>query len=281
MTALLTRTMTSNMQRAEAIAGPGHAEARRLAETEFQRVLALLESLEGNDWRQPTYCTEWNVRDMAAHLAGGMAATARLSNFLRYYVRNPYLKVMDKMEDAANRLQIEERARLTAPEVIAEFRATGPASIRNRARLPWLVRKIRLPMGSTLGFSPLDYLTDVIYPRDEWMHRYDICAATRKEMVITAEHDGRITALVLWDVARKLKRTLQGRTVALRLAGPAGGDYLFGPGGAPDCSIATDIFSLHLRASGRITTEEIAPRAIVKGDQGIATWFLENLEVPY
>lgn len=185
------------------------------------------------------------------------------------------------MEDAANRLQIEERAGLTAQEVIAEFRATGPVSIRNRARLPWLVRNIRLPMGNTLGFSPLAYLTDVIYPRDEWMHRYDICAATGHEMVVTAEHDGRITALVLWDVARKLKRPLQGRTVALRLAGLAGGDYLFGPGGAPDCLIATDIFSFHLRASGRITPADMAPRATVMGDQAIATWFLENVEVPY
>lgn len=280
MMAILASTTVSDMQRAEAIPGPSHAESSHLAETEFRRVLALLESLEGEDWAQPTYCTEWNVRDMAAHLAGGMAATLSLGNFLHYYVRNPYLKVMALREDAANRLQIEERAGLTAAEVIAEFRANGPVSIRNRERLPWLVRKAPMPMGS-LGLAPLDYLTNVIFPRDEWMHRYDICAATGKEMVVSAAHDGRITALVLRDVARKLKRALQGRTVALRLAGPAGGDTLFGRGSAPDATIATDIFSLNLRASGRITPAQMLPRTAIDGDQAVATWFLENLEVPY
>jgi len=49
-----------------------HTEARELAQTEYERVLSLLQMLEGDDWQQPTYCTEWNVREMVAHLAGAV-----------------------------------------------------------------------------------------------------------------------------------------------------------------------------------------------------------------
>ena len=34
-----------------------HAEAGQQSRKEFERVLALIESLEGDDWQQQTYCT--------------------------------------------------------------------------------------------------------------------------------------------------------------------------------------------------------------------------------
>ena len=46
---------------------------------------------------------------------------------------------------------------------------------------------------------------------------YDICAATGKKMVITPEHDGRLTDLVLLDIAKKLKKQLAGRTIILQI----------------------------------------------------------------
>lgn len=269
-----------DVQRAQEIPGPDHAEASRLAQVEFERLLALLESLEGDDWAQQTYCTEWNVRDMAAHLAGSVTASTSVGQFRHIYMRNPYLKEMDNPADAANRLQVEERSRLTAAQVVDEFRRNGPIAIRKRAKLPWLVRVIHLPMGA-LGFASLGYLMDVIYPRDEWMHRYDICAATGKKMVVTPEHDGRIVALVLWDLARKLKGKLGQRAVLLRLSGAAGGDYLFGAHSQPGCALEMDVFSFALRSSGRITVQEAQRRTRVEGDRETAAWFLRNAEVPY
>jgi hypothetical protein len=57
---------------------------------------------------------------------------------------------------------------------------------------------------------PLDYLIDLIYTRDMWMHRLDICRATGREMVQTPQHDGRITTLVVRDLARKHTPKLAG-----------------------------------------------------------------------
>lgn len=263
-------------QKASEIPPVAHAEAGRLSRTEFERVLALLEALEGADWQQPTYCTEWNVRDMVAHLAGSMTGSTSLREFVRQNVTHPYVKAATNSVDGTNRLQIEERANLSTAEVIAEFRQSGPIAIKNRQKLPWLMRQIPIPVVGNFG-----YLMDIIYPRDEWMHRYDICAATGKQMVITPEHDGRLLDLVLLDIANKLKPQLAGRTIVLHITGALSGTYQLGSSTEPDCTLTIDLFDFHLRASERISAAEAMRRTAVSGDQSTAHWFLNSATVLY
>lgn len=191
------------VQKAIDIPACTHAEAGKLSQVAYERLLALLETLQGDEWQQPTYCTEWRVLDMVAHLAGSVTGSTSFAEFKRQNVSNPYLK--DDPINGMNKLQVEERADKSTAELITEFRQNGQIAVNNRQRLPWLLRKIRVPMGE-LGFASFEYLMDIIYPRDQWMHRYDICAATGKKMVVTAEHDGRIVALVLRDIAQKLRK---------------------------------------------------------------------------
>ena len=269
-----------NIQNALDIPRPTHAEAGKLSQVEYERVLALLETLQGEDWQRPTYCTEWNVRDMVAHLAGGVTGSTSFAEFKRQNITHPSLKQFENTIDGTNKLQIEERAGKTTAELITEFRQNGQIAVNNRQKLPWLIRKIHLPMGS-LGFASFEYLFDVIYPRDEWMHRYDICAATGKKMAVTAEHDGRIIALVIQDIAKKLKQGLTTRTIVLQLTGPLEAEYLLGNAPTPDCTITIDPFDFNLRASGRISAQEAAIKATITGNQTTANWFLQNMEVPY
>ena len=44
--------------------------AMRLAETEYQRVLDVVDALQFEDWTRPTDCTDWDVRQLVAHIAG-------------------------------------------------------------------------------------------------------------------------------------------------------------------------------------------------------------------
>lgn len=53
-----------------------HDEAMALAEAELDRLLALVDSLDGHDWTRPTDCTGWTVRDMLGHLLGMFALQA-------------------------------------------------------------------------------------------------------------------------------------------------------------------------------------------------------------
>lgn len=269
-----------DVQNAHDIPKPTHTEAGQLAQTEYERVLALLETLDGDDWHQPTYCTEWNVREMVAHLAGAAAGSTSFAEFKHQNITNPYIKQFENPVDGINKLQVEERAGKTTAELVAEFHQNGQIAVDKRRNLPWLIRKIYLPMGS-LGFSSIEYLMDVIYPRDQWMHRYDICAATGKKMIVTPEHDGRIVALVVLDIAKKLKNILARRTILLQLTGAVEAEYMFGGKSVPDCTLTIDLFDFNLRASGRITAEQAAGKTNIDGDTAAANWFLQNMEVPY
>lgn len=272
--------VTEMVQKVIDIPACSHAEMGQLSQVEYARVLALLETLTGADWQQPTYCTEWNVRDMVAHLAGSVTGSSSFAEFKRQNVSNPYLKEFDDPTDGTNKLQLEERTNKTTAELVAEFRQNGQIAVKNRQNLPWLVRKIHMPMGP-LGFASFEYLMDVIYPRDQWMHRYDICAATGKQMVVTAEHDGRIIELVLLDIAKKLRKTLGKHTIVLQLTGALQAEYQFGNKPIPDCTVVMDLFAFNLRASGRISTEKALENTAVTGDTATAAWFLQNIDVPY
>lgn len=274
------RTKQGVGQRVSAIPKLTHAEAGRLSQTEYERVLALLEELEGEDWGQPTYCTAWNVREMVAHLAGAVTGSTSFAEFRRQNIQHPYVKEAEEPVDGTNRLQIEEREGKTTAELVAEFRRSGQIAVQKRQDLPWLARKMRVPMGS-MGLTSFEYLMDTIYPRDQWMHRYDICAATGREMVLTAAHDGRLVALVLRDIAEKLKKEMAERSVALRLTGEAGGAYLFGRASDPNCTIEIDACVFCLRSSGRITVGDALEEATVTGDGAAAEWFLRNAEVMF
>jgi hypothetical protein len=70
------------------------------------------------------------------------------------------------------------------------------------------------------------YLHDIIYTRDSWIHRVDICRATGRAMQLTPEHDGRIVALVVAEWARR-----HAQPFTLTLTGPAGGRFTSGSAG--------------------------------------------------
>ncbi|WP_420628530.1 maleylpyruvate isomerase family mycothiol-dependent enzyme [Candidatus Leptofilum sp.] len=264
------------VQQASDIPALSHAEAGKLSQTEYEQVLALLETLDGSDWQQPTYCTEWNVRDMVAHLAGAVTGSTSRAEFLRQNVKHPYVKEAANGIDGTNRLQLEERLTKTPDELIAEFRQNGQVAVNNRQKLPWLVRQLPVP-----GVGNFGYLMDIIYPRDQWMHRYDICAATGKKMVVTREHDGRLIDLVLLDIAKKLVKQLASRNIVLRLTGALSSDYQFGNKHTPGCTLEIDFFDFNLRASERISVAEALRRTAVTGDEAAAKWFLTNATVLY
>lgn len=268
---------TPGIRRTEDIAPVDRDEAAQIAAFELDQVLKLLVQLDDADWSQPTDCTDWNVRDMTAHLAGGCAGWANLKDFLRQTVLNPHILKTDVPVDAINRRELEDRAGQTPAQLIAELHAVGPKAVRNRRNLPGLLRRLHIPAKPMPGTMSMAYLTDVIYPRDQWMHRMDICRATGKPWTSNPDHDLRLLDLIIRDMAQQMA----GRyPVALHITGPLQAQYHFGAG-APRTTITIDLFTLNRRASGRITAEEAAQAAQINGDEALAHEFLHHCEVLY
>lgn len=204
------------------------SEAHSLAATENERVLELLRSLDDADWARPTDCSAWDVRALAGHVLGGMEGFASFRELAHQGRAGSKAAGDGPFIDGMTAVQVRERADLATSELLDRLASAGPRAARFRHRFPSLLR--RLPMKEEVGGVPetwrLSYLLDVILTRDTWMHRVDLARATGRDLVLSAEHDGRIVADVVAEWARR-----HGRPFTLHLAGPAGGAYAAGGGG--------------------------------------------------
>lgn len=204
------------------------------ATVEYDRLLALLRSLDDGDWRQPTACAEWDVRQVVAHLVGAAESTARIGELVRQARLGRRLRPGAPVVDGMNAVQVAERADAAPAALVAELGRAAVAGVRSRRHIPAAARAVPLPFGPPLGVRPLGYLTDRIYTRDAWMHRIDLAAATGRELVLTAGHDSILVADVVQEWAGRHDRTYR-----LVLTGPAGGSW--GRGRADDAAGEDDL----------------------------------------
>jgi uncharacterized protein (TIGR03083 family) len=206
----------------------GHREAMTLAETEFDRMGAQLSALAPADWARSTVCELWDVRGLAAHVLGMAEAQASFRQFAHDF-RAAGKRSGGKMIDEMSATQVRERASMTSAAIISRLAAVAPRAVRARRRTPALMRRaVRLKNDPPFDSErwPYGYLVDIIFTRDTWMHRLDISRATNRPMDLTAEHDGRLVADVVTDWARR-----HAKPFALKLTGPAGGDWRTGEAG--------------------------------------------------
>lgn len=202
-----------------------YADWMAAAEEEYRRLDVLLRSLSEEEWSRPTDCPEWDVRAMASHLAGAAASNASVRELLRQSWHARRLGRSGDFVDNVNEVQVRERAERSPAQLVEELHRLAPRSVRGRRRIPPPVRALPLPFGPPLGVRPLGYLLGRIYTRDAWMHRVDVSRATGRELVLTAEHDGRIVADVVAEWADR-----HGAPYRLVLTGPAGGTWERGTG---------------------------------------------------
>lgn len=277
--ALVTKTAAAT----SAIPAQTQATAAAVATRELKKFLDLVHALDDLDWQRPTDCKLWTVRDILAHQAGAYAGGASFAEFRRQMGASRQKEAGEEEIDAINRYQLAQRIDRNPAELIAELEEVGPRAIANRARLPWLLRKLPLIPDKYLGRWTVEYLNDVIYPRDTWSHRMDICRATGRPFEQDPDHDGRLLALTVRDIGRKLDGQLDGHTILLDIAGPAGGRFIFGPGDTPLATITIDFLDFNRLASERTTAEKLlaGDRVAILGDGAAGRALLGNLAISY
>jgi uncharacterized protein (TIGR03083 family) len=202
--------------------------AMQLAATEYGRLLDLLADLGPEDWSLRTDCTEWDVRELAAHNLGMAEMAASMRENLR---QNAAARRRGGVFiHALTGLQVEERRGMTPAALVERYAEVGPLAARGRRRTPGIVRRTAMPGTQPVGGSQerwtFGFLVDTILTRDTWMHRIDIARATRRDLVLTADHDGVLVGDVVAEWA-----TRHGSPCTLTLTGPAGGRWSFGTGG--------------------------------------------------
>ncbi len=233
-----------------------HREAMQLQEIELQRALELLRTLDAAQWSTQTNCPDWDVRKMWLHVLGACEAGASIrENVHQMRAGRKHSKDFSvPLESGLSAVQVAERADLTPDELIQRLERTTPKTIKGRRRTPRPARAIKMAIDAPVVEKwTLGYLIDIIYLRDMWMHRIDTSHATGADLVLTAEHDGRIVADVVAEWARR-----HGRPFTLELTGPAGGTFTAGGGDAErtvmDAIEFCSVLSGRGEATGLLTT---------------------------
>lgn len=221
-------TMTSSLP-IDSTQPLAHDRAMDLFAVELERTLDLWTCLDDEQWRRPTECPDWDVRQMALHVLGACESGASLREFgHQMMAARRYQKRHGGPQEAAlSAVQVAERRDLTPAHLLERMRRVAPRVVKRRRRTPALVRRVSVAIdGPVVERWTLGYLMDTIYLRDAWMHRVDVCRATGRDMVLTPEHDGRIVADVVREWAER-----HGAPFTLTLTGPAGGQFVRGRAG--------------------------------------------------
>ena len=240
--------MSTPTERTKAMSGDvamRHRDWMAAAEEEYRRLSALLADLGDDEWRRPTDCTEWDVREMVAHLVGLAEAAASMREMRRQQKLGRALRPGEPDIDGMNAVQVRDRADASPERLRRDLTSAGTRAVRARRRTPAPVRAIPIPFGPPLGTRPLGYLLGRIYTRDAWMHRVDISRATGRDLLLTPDHDGRIVADVVHEWARTHRQPYR-----LTLTGPAGGSWSAGDDGE---ELELDAIEFSRIMSGRAT----------------------------
>jgi len=228
------------------------------AEGEYERLLALVDELTDQDWSRPTDCTGWDVRAVLGHILGMLEMLADHDQTTRQAVAAGEVKQRSGglWLDALTALQVAEHASLTTAELTRALHETAPRALAARRATTAELRATPYPVDipGEQGWA-LGYLLDVIQTRDPWLHRVDVSRATRRDHVLTAEHDGRIVSDVVADWA-----SWHGQSFSLLLTGPAGGHYAVGDG---DPEIEVDAVEFCRILSGRARGDGLLATRVV------------------
>lgn len=204
-------------------------EGAHLSRVQYERLADVLDSLSPAEWEAATECPGWDVKAVASHVLGGLACVRSPREFVRQVLAGRRLGYADPL-DGLNEYQVRHYADVPPGEVVARLRSLVDPALRVRTQTPWLLRTLVRPKLNVTGRVPMGWILDVIYTRDTFMHRVDVCRATGRDFVAD-ETEARIVADVVREWAER-----HGAPVTLRLTGPAGGTYVAGSGGEEvDC----------------------------------------------
>lgn len=225
----------------------------------MQAYVGELRRLDDADWARPTDCTLWDVRQMAAHVAGALDEGAHLTVLLRHMWAARTVVPPATQVDVINAAQIADRAGTPPSGIVDALERLAPVAARRRSRMPGVIRGRRVPGDDLPAGSTLGYLFDVIYPRDVWMHRVDTARATGRAMTV-ADGDAEVVAQVVRDLAR----AWTGPAFILDLTGDAGGTWTVGTQ-QPIGTVRADTVAFLRLLSGRVGDPELS----VDGDSGL------------
>lgn len=252
-------TTTATPRRAATLPQTSPARAEEVLLEQLSAYTAEVRGLSADGWsRRTADCPDWDVRQIAAHLAGELDEGAHLLVMFRHL--RAARKLGGSVADGLNAAQLADRADRSGPEIVEDIERLAARAARRRRTTPGVVRRRPVPGNDLPAKSDFGYLFDVIYPRDVWMHRIDTARTTGGIHSPTAGD-----AEIVTQVVRDLGRFWTGPAILLELTGPGAGRWLVGDA-EPAATVCTESVELVRLLSGRAADPPLevdgAPAAI-------------------
>jgi uncharacterized protein (TIGR03083 family) len=207
-------------------------ERVRLAQTEADRWIRLVDGFSVEDWQRPSGCEGWTVADLVRHLIGQAEQLSSFPAALRQSRAGKKLARGRALIDGITEHQVASRAQVPPAQLANHLASALPRAAKARESWPRtstrLGMRIEVPHPSDIVKErwTFAYMSQVM-TRDLWMHRADLDTAGVRPLQLSPEHDGRIVADVVADWAHR-----HGGPFDLTLTGPAGGHWQV-PGDGP------------------------------------------------
>ncbi len=267
-------------------------DVRPLFPVERGEMLALLRSLDGAAWRQTTVCPGWTVHDVTAHLVHDHLR--RLSGMRdRHATPGPEADETLPVFLARANQEFVEVARRWSPAVLVDLlEHLGRQLDRLWADLD-LTAVGQMDVGWAAPGVPAPVWLDVAREYSEfWVHQQQIRDAVGRP----GADDPALLGPVVDTYLRGLPRTLQrheaavGSRVRVEVHGPGGGrwsavrrhdHWRLDPldGRAADAVVRLSPDTLWRLGSRGVTPEQARERAVVSGDEQLATAALQLLSI--
>lgn len=250
-------------------------------------LLDLLESLDADEWRRPTACAGWSVKDVALHLLGGDIGI--LSRSRDRHVLGANVSGWEDLVALINNLNAEwvqvarrvsarllcDLLRFTGPQVNDYFRTLDPHALGGPV--------------SWAGPDPAPIWLDLAREYTErWHHQQHIRDAVGRPGFMDPRYLGPALAAFVYGLPRAYRDVVasDGTIVALTINGPAGGAWsmlrerdkwmLYGSADrAPAAELIIDQDLAWRLCTRGVSAADAGAAAIVKGDAALARQALE------
>ena len=261
-------------------------------------LLDLLRSLSDAEWRAPTVCAGWSVKDLAAHiLADDLGGVSRgRDGYTASWFEGPWEELLAYI-NAQNEAWVDAMRRLS-PQLLIELLAFSGERAIAQFR--------------TLGLDAIGHPVDWVSPdpapvwldvareyTERWAHQQqirDAVDAARGDTSASGLKDRRMMHPVLDAYARALPLTFaaidapDGTHVMLRISGDAGSAWSLlrrngawslyeGVDAPPDAVATLDQDTAWRLFTKAITPADARPRAHLEGDDALASRVLETVSV--
>ena len=252
----------STITRAHDVIRTDHEHATDLLRPEVHATEVLLRDLAPYEWSLRTDCVRWEVRDVVAHMLAN-AESVLDADLMEERIREGERRYPELYRlDAFNEAGVQAWADQHPASLVNEFTRLWRRAIDVLREMPESARSQTFDAGYP-GVPPIElgYVWDVVFTRDMWMHRIDLCRATQRDFAAGAHTRG-----VVEQVLRDLDDVWSGPAVVLDLTGAVAGDWQFGQGEAA-ATVRVDTVEFLRALSGR--TEPQPEFTVLRGDPAV------------